>query len=186
MKMTISFFVFILTLSLGIKSVASEQAATCKPEENKNCAEMANEHGAKAAGAHDAHGKKGKDWTHKRLEQVAAVLPQPTANKEVVQRPAKVNLVAPKFLSTISGTSAKLEWAEVTGATHYHVQVSKDAGFNNRSMYVADEKFVKGTSFEVTGLEAGHKYFWRVSAINDKNDSMYIKSLFNSSAFEVK
>ena len=186
MKMAISFFVFILTLSLGIKSVASEEAATCKPEENQNCAETTNEHGAKTAGDHEAHGKKSKDWTHKRLEQVAAVLPQPTTNKDVVQRPAKVKLVSPKFLAVISGTSTKLEWAEVPGATHYHIQVSKDAGFNNRSMYVAEDKFVKATSFEVTNLEAGQKYFWRVSAINDKNDAMYIKSLFNSSAFEVK
>ncbi len=182
MKYFLAFCVFILALGAGIKSVASDKAApseVCKPEENKDCS-------AKKDESHSAHGAKSKDWTHKRLEQVAAILPEPTADKTKAAKPDSVKLVSPQFLTSISGTTTKLEWTDSKGSKFYHVQVSKDAGFNNRSMYVADDKWVKGTSFEVSNLEAGQKYFWRVAAVNNENDSMFTKSLFVSSAFQTK
>ena len=190
MKYLLAFSVFILGLTFGIKSIANSEHASsattktdseiCKPTENAKC-ETKHENET-----YEQHSKNSKDWTHKRLEQVAAILPEKQADKKLANRPEKVKLVSPKFLSAISGTTAKLEWTEASGANFYHVQVSKDAGFNNRSMYVADEKWVKGTSFDVTNLEAGHKYFWRVAAVNSENDSQFTKSLFTSSAFETK
>lgn len=183
MKYFLAFCVFILALGAGIKSVASDKAAppaeVCKPEENKDCS-------AKTEESQAAHGTKSKDWTHKRLEQVAAILPQPTADKTKATKPENVKLVSPQFLTTVSGATIKLEWTDSKGAQFYHIQVSKDAGFNNRSMYVADDKWVKGTSFEVSNLEAGQKYFWRVAAVNNENDSMFTKSLFVASAFQTK
>ena len=157
MKYILAFSVFILGLAIGTKSVASTESAPSA-----------------------------KDWTHKRLEQVAAILPEPQKNSAQSARPAAVKLISPKFLSSVSGATVKLEWADSSGAKAYHIQVSKDAGFNNRSMSVTDEKWVKGNSFEVSNLEAGHKYFWRVAAVNNENDSMFTKSLFVSSAFETK
>ncbi len=180
MKYILALFAFIIALSLSIQTVAnseSEDSKACKPEENKKC----------GPASHDApNAKNSKDWTHKRLEQVAAILPEKQQDKNQVMVPEKTKLISPKFLSVISGTTTKLEWSETKGAKFYHIQVSKDAGFNNRSMYVADEKWVKGTSFEVTNLEVGQKYFWRVAAVNNENDSMFTKSLFASSAFETK
>lgn len=125
-----------------------------------------------------------KDWSHKRQEQVAQIYPELEKNRSAVIKPEKVQLVAPGFLAKVSGQNVKLEWTAGSGAQHYHVQVSKDAGFNNRSMYVAEDKFVTATSFEVSQLEPGVKYFWRVAAHNKNQDAMYTKSLFVSSVFE--
>ncbi len=176
---SIVFLISGLLFANEASTAAKETDVTCKSTETKKCDE--------AAASHETHGSQSsKDWSHKREEQVASILPEKQADKKLANRPEKVKLVSPKFLANISGTTAKLEWAEVSGANFYHVQVSKDAGFNNRSMYVADEKWVKGTSFEVANLEAGHKYFWRVAAVNNENDSMFTKSLFASSAFETK
>lgn len=189
--------VFILGLGLGIQSTAAEtaapthaqtpDAATCTAENSANCAAghaaTSEDHSAHAAAA-GAHGPAAaaKDWSHKRQQQVSAIFPGQKVNKALSTRPEKV-----KTLNTqVNGANAKLEWSEVAGATNYHVQVSKDAGFNNRSMYVTEDKWVKGNSFEVSNLEPGQKYFWRVAAVNSNNDPMYTKSLFNFSSFIVK
>jgi hypothetical protein len=174
------FSIVFLISGLLFANEASTTETTCKPTETKKCDEAAASH-ATTYGS-----KSSKDWTHKRLEQVAAILPEKQPDKKLADRPDKVKLTSPKFLSAISGTAVKLEWTEAAKANFYHVQVSKDAGFNNRSMYVADEKWVKGTSFDVSNLETGHKYFWRVAAVNSENDSQFTKSLFTSSAFETK
>ncbi len=173
MKYFLALSVFILGLAISIKSVASSEPVTkCVSDEGN--------------GTKGGCEKKSKDWTHKRLEQVAAILPEPQKNPAQIVRPTTVKLISPKFLSPVSGTTAKLEWSDSAGAKFYHIQVSKDAGFNNRSMYLADEKWVKGNSFDVSNLESGQKYFWRVAAVNNDNDSMFTKSLFISSAFETK
>ena len=145
---------------------------------------------AQAADPHAgaSHGKKGKnkDWTEKRLEQVAAVLPQPLQDKSKSDKPSMVKITSPKFLSMINGTDVKLEWTPSDNVKVYHIQVSKDAGFNNRSMYVANENAVVETSFEVKNLEPNTKYFWRVAAYNGDLKPGYTKSLFTSSAFATK
>lgn len=188
MKFLVAVCVFTLTLSYGLPSVSAEEthqnsneaeALTCKPGEHQNCDEKANLHGTQGKGTN-------KDWTHKRLEQVAAILPEPQPNKELSKRPQKTSLVSPKFEAIVQGTSTELKWTEVPGATNYHVQVSKDAGFSNRSMFATDANWVETTSLKIEGLEVGHKYFWRVAAVNKKNTSMFNKSLFTFSAFETK
>jgi phosphodiesterase/alkaline phosphatase D-like protein len=128
----------------------------------------------------------GRDWTHTRLEQVAAVLPQPVANKAQIATPAKVSLETPKFLASIAGTEVKLEWTKSENAKAYHLQVSKDAGFNNSSMYIVNEKNLSDTSFEIKNLEPDTKYFWRVAAFNNELKAGYTKSNFTSSAFSTK
>ncbi len=174
MKYLSALAVFFLVLGFNVVSVAGDGA-----------------HDGAAEVTHDSdsnsHGKKSgpnKDWSHKRQEQVGQIFPEKTKNVEATAKPSGVKLTSPQFLSKISGSSVKLEWAEATNATNYHVQISKDAGFNNRSMYLAEDKWVDGTSFDVANLEPGVKYFWRVAAVNKKNDSQYTKSVFTSSAFE--
>lgn len=157
--------VVVLTVSFSFQSAFSEEHT-------------------KVAAAASGHNENGKDWSHKRQEQVAQIYPQLTMNKAAVFRPEKVQLTSPAFLAKVSGGSIKLEWSETAGAQNYHIQVSKDAGFNNRSMYAAEDKFVSGTSYEVKNLEPGIKYFWRVAAHNKNQDSMYTKGPFTSSVFE--
>lgn len=143
-----------------------------------------------SADAHDEHptkgGKASADWSHKRHKQVGQIYPGHPVNKDGVLRPEKVQLTAPKFLEKVAASNVKLEWQSAGRAQHYHIQVSKDAGFNNRSMFVAEDKWVSGNSFEVSNLEPGVKYFWRVAAHNKDQESMYNKSLFVSSAFEAQ
>lgn len=139
-----------------------------------------------AFGATAVTNTKSKDWTHKRLEQVASVLPQPTADNTQADRPAKVSLLSPKFLLQTSESEIKLEWTKSTKAKNYHLQISKDAGFNNRSMYVVNEKMLTDTNFIVKNLEPNTKYFWRVAAYNGDLKLGDVKSNFTSSVFSTK
>lgn len=185
MKTTKSVCVFILGFILTTAASATEEKVTqsdeqtllCSPEKDANC---------NKAVEHSPSHPNGKDWTHTRLEQVAAVLPQPTANKSKMDRPSKVTLESPKFLTVFSGSEAKLEWTKSDNAKVYHLQVSKDAGFNNRSMYVVNENALTDTTFEVKNLEPDTKYFWRVAAFNNELKEGYTKSNFTSSAFSTK
>ncbi|AZZ38022.1 fibronectin type III domain-containing protein [Bdellovibrio sp. qaytius] len=203
MKILVALAAILLVLGFNLKSLAEDHgtshesapadAASCSKDEGKECAE-----GEHATAAHDAHGtaethegrKPGYganyDWSEKREEQVAAIFPtkQKKAGSNAV--PAKVKLESPKFLAKVSGDAVTLQWAASEGATTYHIQVSKDAGFNNRSMYVVEDKKLAATTLEVKGLESGVKYFWRVAAVNSDQESMYIKSPFAFSEFEVK
>ncbi|MFN3455263.1 MAG: fibronectin type III domain-containing protein [Pseudobdellovibrio sp.] len=186
MKYIGAFLVFILALSINLKSVAADShatdAVTCSAESKDTTCED------KTAGHHDSSHGSSKDWSHKRHEQVRAILPNKEKQDGTTNVPSKVKLTSPKFLSVVAPAAVKLEWSEVKGATNYHIQVSKDAGFNNRSMYVVEDKNVQGTSFEVKDLEAGVKYFWRVAAVNNSETQTqeFTKSLFSSSAFETK
>ncbi len=196
MKFLVAIAAFLFVLGFNLNSVAEEghgadaanPAACSKDSTGKECAE----------GGHDAHGASAEhpgkkpgyganyDWSHKRQGQISAIFPTKQKTEGANTVPAKVKIVSPKFLSTVSGDTVKLEWAAAEGATTYHVQVSKDAGFNNRSMYVAEDKRLAATSFEVKGLEAGVKYFWRVAAVNEGQESTFTKSPFTFSEFEAK
>jgi hypothetical protein len=190
MKFLVALTAFLFVLGFNLKSVAEDKKdppVSCSKETSAdtNCA--ADSHGQ---AGHDSHSGKGHgsnyDWSHKRHEQISAIFPEKKQRDGANATPKKVSLVAPKFLSKVSADAVTLEWKASEGAKAYHVQVSKDAGFNNRSMYVAEEKNLTDTKFEVKGLEAGVKYFWRVSALNDEQESMYTKSPFASSSFETK
>lgn len=173
MKILVALAAFLLVLGFNLKSVAEDA-------------------GHDAHGTAEAHpGKKpgfgaNYDWSHKRHEQVTAIFPPKKRTDGANVVPAKVKLASPKFLQTVSGDTVKLEWNASEGAQWYHIQVSKDAGFNNRSMYVVEDKKLAATTLEVKGLEAGTKYFWRVAAVNGNQESMYTKSPFVFSEFEVK
>lgn len=183
-----SFCVFILGLALTINFAqaaepahkAADASACSADNKDAKCDDKAH-----AADTHTSKSKN-KDWTHKRLEQVAEVLPQPVQDKSKSDKPSMVKITSPKFLSTVNGTDVKLEWTKSDNAKVYHVQVSSDAGFNNRSQYVANNNAVADTSFEVKNLEPNTKYFWRVAAYNGEMKPGYTKSNFTSSAFTTK
>lgn len=182
------FCVFILGLALASFTFAADKHGdthaadttspeVCMPGADRKC----DEHGT-----HSKAQGKNKDWTHQRLEQVANVLPQPVQDKGRKETPEMVSLSSPKALAKISGSEVKLEWTASQNAKVYHLQVSKDAGFNNRSMYVLNNNSVAETSFQLTGLEPKTRYFWRVAAVNGDMKESFTKSSFTSSTFSTK
>lgn len=174
-------FVLILGLVTSLSSTAADSQS--KKHEEVTCSAE-----TKDCNQKDEKAKKSfnKDWTAKRLHQVEEVLPQPVADTSKATIPNKVSLLSPKFLSVINEATVKLEWSKSDNAKNYHLQVSKDAGFNNKSMYIVDEKMLTETSYEVKNLEPGIKYFWRVAASNSDLKAGTTKSLFNSSSFSTK
>lgn len=171
MRYFVAAFAFVLTLGLTTKTIASAPPsdASCTPENTAQCAPA---HAAAHTG--EGHGDHGAVMN--------SLFPEKKANPEVARTPATVELLTPKFLAKVEG-AAHLEWKEVSGADAYHLQVATDPNFK---WLLVNDHFVKGTSFEFDKAEAGKKYFWRVAAYNTHNDSMFNKSLFNSSAFVAK
>ncbi len=105
------------------------------------------------------------------------------ANKEVVSRPGKTSIVSPEWYAQVAAPATKLEWSEAERSTGYHVQVATDPNFK---WLVQEQQYVKGTSLEVSGLEAGKQYYWRVAGMNEKNEPNYIKGDYARSMFVAK
>ncbi len=171
MKYVLATFVFFLALGLTVRAVASEPAA-CTAEKTENCKADEKAH----EGKHSEKENHGKHLTKK----MNSLYPEKQKNPALSARPQKVKLTSPKFLATAAIPSVKLEWAESEGATSYHVQVATDPNFK---WLVANENFVKTNSYQVSNLQPGQKYFWRVASVKDENDSSFTKSLFVSSIF---
>ncbi|MGZ3744739.1 MAG: fibronectin type III domain-containing protein [Pseudobdellovibrionaceae bacterium] len=108
------------------------------------------------------------------------LFPPPQNNLSLGERPAKPELMAPSFFQKIEGSKVTLEWKAVPTAESYHVQVATDPNFK---WLVKEEQLFKGTTLEVTGLELGKHYFWRVSAMKPENKNGHIQGVFNSSMF---
>lgn len=186
MKPLIALFVFILALGLSYQTIAAEPAV-CTAEKTENCSPAAGstenqskeEHHAAKAG----HGAAHEDHHAALAAKMNSLFPEKQKNPAAVVRPEPTKLVAPKFLDKVAGGVVKLTWAAAANATTYHVQVATDPNFK---WLVANELSVAGTSYDVAKLEAGKRYFWRVASVKADNDSMYTKSLFVSSAFDIK
>ncbi len=111
--------------------------------------------------------------------------PKPQPNTEKSGRPGMVELLEPKALAKVTGTEVTLTWKEVAGADSYRVQVATDPNFKWLVGGVSND-FVKGTSFKVSGLEAGQNYFWRVYAWKTDNDESWMSSYSKASSFKVQ
>ena len=111
------------------------------------------------------------------------LLPKPQPNKNLSAQPGRPTLQSPAPLSMVSGASTTLKWNEVQGADSYHVQVATDPNFK---WLVSNEFFVKGSSFDVKGLEAGKQYFWRVAGMKSDNGAGYMKGDFTASSFQAQ
>lgn len=174
MKFLATTFAFILTLGLTPETIANQPEAACTGQNTEKCAQQTNN---KQTNAHETKS------VHKDLSaEMNSLFPEKQKIAQLTATPAAVEITAPKFLSKITGP-AKLEWKEAQGANAYHVQVATDPNFK---WLVAEDRFVKTTSFTVNQTEAGRKYYWRVAAFNTGNDSMYAKSNFSSSVFVAK
>lgn len=131
-----------------------------------------------AGGGHEESHEEGGTGHHN-----TNFFPKPQPNKEVATRAPMVELLAPKALSKVSGTQTTLKWKEVAGADAYRIQVATDPNFK---WLVKQEDFYKDTSLEVTGLEAGKHYFWRVYAWRTGSDKGWMSSYAKFSSFEVQ
>lgn len=85
-----------------------------------------------------------------------------------------------KSLKTQSETSVLVDWYNVSNATSYEIQYTTKKGYFDSSNEVSSMTVdsVVGHA-EVTGLETGNEYFFRVRAINDQGESAWteIKSI---------
>lgn len=112
-----------------------------------------------------------------------ALFPQPKMNKSKSTPPKKTELLEPAFMAQIGGASVTLKWNAVDTAENYHLQVATDPNFK---WLKVDDNFVKRPSYDLSQLEAGKTYYWRVAAVKNSNDPMYIKGPFEVSSFETK
>lgn len=134
---------------------------------------------SRSVAADDAHGGGGHGGG--LTEKMNALFPKPKTDPAKSDVPAKPDLASPAYYASVAGDKTTLTWKAVAGADEYHVQVATDANFK---WLVANDYHFKGTSFEVTGLEAGKHYFWRVAAVKSKNWDTFRKSFFAMSMFE--
>lgn len=130
---------------------------------------------ATSAGDHEQTGKAHRDNN--------ALFPPQMADKSRATMPEQAKLISPKFMSKVTADKQKLEWSASPTADAYHVQVATDPNFK---WLVADDHWVKATSFEVSGLQKGKHYYWRVASVKSDNDAMAMKNNFVSSMFSAE
>lgn len=111
-----------------------------------------------------------------------SLFPQPKPNKVKSTLPKKTTLSEPAFMTKVSGGKVTLKWTAIPGIENYHLQIATDPNFK---WLKVDNQFHKSTSYDLTELEAGKSYYWRVAGVKNSNDSMYIKGDYESSMFEV-
>ena len=89
---------------------------------------------------------------------------------------------APQQITVIranSSTSVYLEWTPVDSADTYTIEYATDINYFDGSNATTTVSDIETTHYEVTGLETGDEYFFRVCAVNDQGESGYtgIKSV---------
>ncbi|WP_164891016.1 LamG-like jellyroll fold domain-containing protein [Botryobacter ruber] len=82
--------------------------------------------------------------------------------------PAPPLLASPENGAVDVAVNTVLSWNAAADAIGFSVQVSE---FQDFSTTVFDQGSIATSSVEVTGLEAGKQYYWRVHASNDGGDS---------------
>src|SRR5690606_33567379 len=78
-------------------------------------------------------------------------------------------LLSPDDEATLVELDENLTWNAVDGALSYDVQVATDNTFEN----VEAINVTEGTSYQLTGLENGTTYYWKVRSVNDGGVSEY-------------
>jgi hypothetical protein len=78
--------------------------------------------------------------------------------------PSKITVCKAK-----SETSVYLEWAAAKAATNYEIEYTTKKEYFDGSDQTTTKSGVESTHFEITGLESGAEYFFRVRALNDNN-----------------
>jgi hypothetical protein len=78
-----------------------------------------------------------------------------------------------------SKTSVYLEWTAAETATSYNIEYTTKKEYFDGSDQTTTKTGIEFTHYEITGLETGSEYFFRVCAVNDKGQSAWtdIKSV---------
>ena len=122
--------------------------------------------------------------------RVSATAPYPTPNSATVPFVIKLGVTGNTSLSGPTGQSispgpgadnvpanATFQWAAVTGATKYHIQISDNPGFTSP---IADAE-TTDTFFTVSSaLKPGTVYYWRIQAISGSIASDYVSNVFTT------
>lgn len=82
-------------------------------------------------------------------------------------------------IKATSETSVYLAWGTVTGATSYDIEYTIKKDNFDKTSDTTTKTGIEVGYFEVTGLESGEEYFFRVRAVNNKGESPWtsIKSV---------
>lgn len=83
-------------------------------------------------------------------------------------QPGEIALEVPANNSSDQSLSPLLQWSQSENAENYHIQISKDEGFNE---LVLDSSDVNIAELQLNNLESGTTFYWRVRATNDYLDS---------------
>lgn len=70
-----------------------------------------------------------------------------------------------------SNTSIKVTWTGVASATTYDLQYTTNKDYFEGSNSVTTVNNIENTQYEVTGLQSGERYFFRVRAVNSQGSS---------------
>lgn len=89
---------------------------------------------------------------------------------------------APATITTIKATSKNgvyLEWPAIKNAKTYEIQYTTEKRYFDSSDGVSSAGGIEVNHYEMTGIETGDEYFFRVRAINDSGESDWsgIKSI---------
>lgn len=70
-----------------------------------------------------------------------------------------------------SSTSAYLEWSSVDSAESYDIEYTTNVNYFDNSNATTVVNGIEFNHYELTGLETGDEYFFRVRAVNEKGES---------------
>jgi len=122
--------------------------------------------------------------------RVAANTPYPSPNSDTVKFMVKLGQTGNNSLTGPTGQSispgpgaenvpvnATFQWAAVTGAESYHIQVADNPGFTSP---IADAT-TQETFFSLSSpLDPGMVYYWRIQAISGSIASDYVSNVFTT------
>lgn len=82
-------------------------------------------------------------------------------------------------LRASSDTSVYLEWSAISSAKSYDIEYATKKTYFDGSDQTATKTGIEYTHYEISGLESGNDYFFRVRAVNDEGSSSWsdIKSV---------
>ncbi len=87
-----------------------------------------------------------------------------------------INTPVASSASAINETKFNANWASITGATGYRLDVSNNSTFTSMIPGYKN-KVVSGNSHEVNGLTLGNTYYYRVRALNANNLSLHSNTI---------
>lgn len=76
-----------------------------------------------------------------------------------------------------SETSVYLAWNAVGSAKTYEIEYATKKEYLGASNGSSTQSNIEGTTYEITGLESGEQYFFRVRACNEKGESSWTEAV---------